>query len=134
MTPALQAWFTAVASLAGFSGIVIAVLARRKTNADADFSYGGAWEKFVTSQDRALDGAKKDVDRLGGRLEAANQRILILERQRNEALFWQAQITARESIVAAVLQEKGISVPAMPSPPVVREAYTRADDIRSEEP
>lgn len=121
--------------LVGASGVIaliIALLGRRKMNAEADFSYGGAWEKFVQNQEKALAKSEARGEQLAGKLQSAEHRLLILERQRNEALFWQAQITARELIVKAILASREIEVPPMPPPPIVREAYTRQEDFEGE--
>lgn len=135
-------WFNTILGSAGFAAIIIALLTRRKTNSEATLNNAGAWEKFVDSQEKALDAvrkeaeaarkdadeSRKEIDRLRTVGHSDRTRILVLERQRNEALFWQAQVTSREGIVSALLAERGITVPPMPNPPIVRDAHTRAED------
>ena len=112
-----------------FGGIVAAFFARRKTAAEADLTVGGAWEKFVQQQDRALEALKADTNRLRGELDAARKRVSVLERQQHEALFFQAMIIARSQRIDKLLERNGIDVPeSIPTPPVMREPNTRADD------
>lgn len=141
MTDLAQALTQVFVGASGVIALVIALLGRRKmkaeankADADAEFSYGGAWEKFVQNQEKALAKAETRSEQLAGKLNAAEHRLLVLERQRNEALFWQAQITSREQIVSAILSSRGIDVPPMPPPPVVREPYTRQADFEGEVP
>lgn len=105
----------------GFASVIGAVLNRRNVNATAEVTVSGAWQKYAEELKAELAGLK-------GELKAAQQSIAVLERKRDEALYWQARITQREEIVAAILQAHDIPVPPMPAPPVLREPFTRATD------
>lgn len=106
---------------AGFTTIITTLLNRRNANANADVTVSGAWQNYAAD-------LKAELDSLKGEFRAAQQAIAVLERKRDEALFWQAQVTAREEIVTGLLQERGVPVPPMPTPPILREPYTRATD------
>lgn len=111
-----------------FGGVIAAFFARRKTAAEADLTVGGAWEKFVQNQDRALEAVRSEAAKLRGELDAANRRVSVLERQQNEALFWQARMITRTGLVDDMLRRNGMETPPIPQVPVVREPHTRADD------
>jgi hypothetical protein len=132
----LVALITAIGGSA-FGAIVLAVFSRRKTAAEADMTVGEAWGKFVQTQAAEIADLKRDRDALRGELRATQgelratqKEVAVLNRQQNEALYWQARVMARNEVVAALLEDRGVPVPVMPTPPVVREPNTRADDER----
>lgn len=125
--PVLVALVTALGTIV--AGVTAALFARRKTNADADLTVGEAWQKYVQTQAAEIGDLKRDRDQLRGELKAALKDISVLQRQRNEALFWQAKVTTRdEQVILPALERAGIHVEPLPSPPVMRDQYTRAED------
>lgn len=114
-----------------------ALFARRKTAAEADLTVGEAWGKFVEAQNRVTaeqvketSELRRDNSELRGELRAARESIAQLERRERESIVWQAQVTARENALRPQLEELGVTIPPMPSPPTVREVNTRMDDTR----
>lgn len=105
----------------GFMGLMTALLRQRNNRAEADVTVSGAWQQYATD-------LKTELGQLKGELKAAQHSLAVLERKRDEALFWQAQVTAREDIVMNLLRDAGLTVPAMPAPPILREPMTRATD------
>ena len=111
--------------------LIEVLFGRSREAAETQVTVGTAWGNYAERQNKEIDGLKRDRDTLRGELKATQKEVAILTRQQNAALFWQARVLARDEIVGAILQDKGISVPPMPTPPVVREPNTRADDERT---
>lgn len=134
------AGLAALLGAGGLGGVLAVLFGRRKVHAEAsaeqaraDFTVGDAWSKFVQTQASEIEGLKRDRDRLQGLLEAAQSRIEVLTRQHNEALMWQAQVTTRDDVLRPQLEERGIRVPPIPVPPVMRSPQTRVGDPNPKE-
>lgn len=119
----------AIAALGGggLYAVINTMLNRRNTNAQADATVGGAWQKYA-------EELKEELAQMKGEMKSAQRAIAVLERKRDEAFLWQAQVTTREEIVAALLRDKGVPVPPMPAPPVLREPQTRLTDREGGQP
>jgi hypothetical protein len=131
--PAVE-WSTlvgAVLSSIALVKLIEVLFGRPKQQAENQVTVGSAWEGYAERQNKEIDGLKRDRDTLRGELKATQKEVAILTRQQHAAHFWQARVMARDEIVGAILQDRGIPVPPMPAPPVVREPNTRADDERT---
>lgn len=118
-----------------FGGVVLALLARRKTKAEADSVAVAALERAVEVLERRSVGQEKHLDRMSEKavamsikLDAAEEKIGILERREREFLLYRSEVARYEATVSQRLRDAGLDVPEPPRPPDTRVERTRRHD------